>query len=175
MGEIKTRTFNYGNECESEWPPMFGTCQGGYYGHWDKEKKCLVEGPPPPREIKYGEAPMIIMDTIPEYYHPAAETYIDSRSKLRQVDKACGTITTDKLQPADSSYKKELERKRREDIHQSMHKAVAQIDAGTAPLSEETRALCERQNEIVSSALNFDAFNVAGRKKNGKGKRFRKR
>jgi len=172
---IKTKSFNYGNSCEAEWPTRFGTAEGGYYGYWDEKNKCLVDGPPPPREKKYGDAPYIITDTISDYYHPAALTYIDSKSRLRDVDKACGTITTDKLQPADKGAKKELDRLRRKDIHESMHKAVAQLDAGTAPLTEEVRSLCDRQNEIVSSALNFDAFNVAGRKKNGKGKRFRRR
>lgn len=172
--KIQTRIFNYGNEQEADWPPVYGTQEKGTF-YWDKEQQKMVAGYPPNPHPKQGEGPFIITDTIEEYYHPAAEKYVDSKSQLKMLDKACGTITTDKKLSADPSWRKENDRKRKQDLHDSMHKAVAQLDAGTAPLDREVREKCERQNEIVSEALGFDAFNVAGRKANAKGKRFRKR
>jgi len=172
--KIRTRTFVYGDENEAEWPPMYGSGKGGRY-YRDKETGEFKEGNPPPRERKYGEAPIFISDTIKPYYHPAAEKWTDSRSELNNLDKATGCITTDKIQPADPSRQKEAKAKRDKDRKEALLKSVAQIDAGCAPMTEETRAKCERQNEIVSAALNFDAFNVVGRKKNDKGKRYRRK
>ena len=173
MAKIQTRSFNYGNEKESEWPPMFGTGEHGHF--WRDKETGKMTREPPKREEKFGEAPYVITDTMDEYYHPKAQVYVDSKSKLREIDSVCGTITTDKMQPAETSWRREQKRKRIEDHHKAVHTAVAQIDAGTAPMTEETKHLCEVQNEIVSKALNFDAFNVAGKKDNAKGKKYRRK
>lgn len=172
--KIQTRPFQFGNEKEATWPPRFPTCKGGFSGYWDKEKQVFVEGHPPVHQT-FDSAPAIITDTIQEYYHPKAGIWVDSKSRLNDIDKALGTITTDKIQPADPTWRKDQERIRKKDAHDALHKAVAQIDAGTALLSEETRALCDIQNGIVSNALGMDAYNAVGRKKNAKGKRYRKR
>jgi len=142
--------------------------------YYDKKLKKVVEGYPPCEEVRYGDAPYIIADTIQPYRHPAAEKWVDSRSALKALDRATGTITTDKKLPPDPSAARQREARRRADWKRCMRVAVEQIDAGTAKLDEETRALCQRQNEVVSSALGFDAFNVAGRKKNVRGKKYRK-
>ena len=173
--KIRTRLFNYGDEKESSWPPLFGTGGAGLFHYRDGE---LKEGPPPPKVEKYGQAPFVIQDTIDGFKHSASGEWIESRSKLRDTDRACGTITTDK--PLDAApYRREREEKQRreskEDIHRAMRKAINDIDYGMAPLTEETRHKCAVQDEIVSERLNFDAFNVAGRKKNPHGKKYRKR
>ena len=171
--KIQTRIFQYGNEKESDWPPKFPTVKG-FHGYFDREKQEFVEGSPPVRKV-FDKAPVVIADTIDPYYHPKACITVDSRSKLRDIDNACGTITTDKLQPPNPSRQSELKAKIKKDRHEALHKAVAQIDAGTAPMSEETRELCKKQNEIVANALpGLDPFNAAGRKSNVKGKRYRK-
>lgn len=172
--KITSRSFEYGNEKESEWPPKFPSCKGGVW-YRDKETGEFKEGYPPPTNNKFGDAPYIIGDTIDQYYHPGAGVWTDSKSGLRSLDRATGCITTDKMIPADPSWQKQQREERIKDGHNALHKAVAQIDAGTAPLTEEVRASCERNNELVSSALNMDAFNVAGRKTNAKGKRFRRK
>lgn len=171
--KIVTRPFQYGNEKESDWPPKFPTVKG-FKGYWDREKKKFVEGSPPRREV-FDQAPAIIQDTMDPYYHPKACVMVDSKSKLRDIDNACGTITTDKIQPANPSAQNERKRQLKKDRHEALHKAVAQIDAGTAPMSEQTRELCKKQNEIVANALpGLDPFNAAGRKNNARGKRYRK-
>lgn len=172
--KIVTRPFNYGDDNESEWPPKFGDRESGHF-YYDKETRQTIKGFPPTKIQKFGDAPYIIGDTIDQYFHPGAGMWTDSKSGLRNLDKSTGCITTDKMIPADNSAKKQREAERKKDGHEALHKAVAMIDAGTAPLTEETRAMCERQNEIVSKALNMDAFNVAGRKTNAKGKRFRRK
>lgn len=150
---------------------------GSTWYYFDEESLKFVEGYPPAKVKTYAQAPMFISDTIKPYYHPAAQKVTDSRSELAALDKAHRTITTDKPLEAStfSNFRKENERKRRADARESLLKAVAQVDNGTAPLSEETRAKCARQNEIVSKALNFDAFNVAGNKRNKKGKKYGRR
>lgn len=172
--KIKSRWINRGDDCESEWPPLMPSGAKGLF-YWDNEAKMLKEGLPPTKIQKFGEAPYIIGDSIEPYYHPAAEKIISSRSELKQVDKACGTITTDKLIPADKSYTEKYKKKRDADIKESILKSVAKIDNNEAPLSEETKALCNIQNRIVSEALNFDAFNVAGRKNDRRGKKYRRK
>ena len=174
MSEIKTKIFNRGDSCESTWPSDYGTRESGRW-YWDESKQKMVKGNPPIRHEKSADAPMIIMDSIDPYYHPAAGIWVESRSQLAMCDKATGSITTDKLIPADSSQKKAREAARRKDLTECLHKAVALVDSGNAPLTEEVRQLCERQNELTSQRLNFDAFNVAGRKTNGKGKKYRRK
>lgn len=171
---IKTRIFNHGDEKESEWPSMFGTGESGHF-YWDEEENKLKEGFPPRKTNFYGYAPNIIVDSISPYYHPAAEAYVDSRSKLQKIDKTFGTITTDKKLAPDPREQIERNRRRREDGTRALHRAVAQIDAGTAALTEEQKAKCSLQNEIVSNALNFDAFNAAGRKDDPRGKKYRRK
>ncbi len=170
--KIETKQFQFGNEKEGRWPPREGTYDTTPM-YWDAETQSMKSGYPPQRK-KNAEAPYVISDSMEPYRHPKALITVDSKSKLRDIDNVCGTITTDKLQPPDPSWRKEQERARREDHHKALHKSVAQLEAGTAPLTEETRAMCEARNEQISSALNFDAFNVIGRKKNAKGKRYRR-
>lgn len=172
---IVTKIFNYGNEDESKWPPKYGTGGGSGVFYYDKETRTMKEGYPPNQNKKYGEAPYIILDEMEPYRHPATGQVLTSKKALAETDKACGTFTTDKQQITDGSVQRARKKARAEDSKKALLKAVAMVDSGTAPLSEETRALCDIQNEIVSSALNMDAFNVVGRKNNGKGKRFRRK
>ena len=174
--KIRSRVFVHGDEKESSWPPLFGTGGAGFY-HLDESGK-LQEGPPPLRNVRYGDAPAVIQDTTDWHYHQAACRWTNSRSEIKQMDRATGTITTDgkeSAEPYRKSREERVARERQKDIRESYKRAVAAIDSGNAPLSEETRAKCEHQNEIVSNALGFDAFNVAGKKDNGKGKRFRRK
>lgn len=173
--KIRSRVFIHGDEKESTWPPLFGTGGAGLY-HLGEDGK-LKEGPPPRKEKIYGKAPYVIQDTIEPFRHAASGEIIDSRAKLRDTDRACGTFTTDKPQDATANRKareRQQARERKEDMHQANLRAINDLDYGNAPISEETRAKCAIQNEIVSSALNFDAFNVAGRKKDPRGKKYRR-
>lgn len=172
--KIQTKIFNYGDACEAGCISDFGTRDSGNF-YWDKEQQKFIKGFPPPRVEKFGEAPYIITDTIDPYYHPAAEAWTDSKSKINMFDNATGSITTDKPIPGNKNYTERIQRERREDAKRSLRKAVAQVDSGNAPLTEEQRALCTRQNEIVSSALNFDAFNVVGKKNDKRGKKYRRK
>jgi|694.fasta_scaffold02764_21 hypothetical protein len=174
--KIQTRVFQYGDPKESTWPPMFGKGGSGLYHRGEDGK--FHEGPPPPRFEKFGEAPYVIQDTIAPYRHPSTGEVIESRARLNATDRACGTFTTDKKQDCTDirkSRERQLAVERKKDIHEAMRKAVAAVDSGNAPLSEETRHRCEVQNRIVSDALGFDAFNVCGKKDDRRGKKYRKR
>lgn len=172
--KIQTRTFQYGNEKESEWPPKYGTGESGSF-YWDPETRKFIKGHPPLKIKQYGQAPYIITDEMQPYYHPKAQMVVDSKSRLRQIDEALGTITTDRYQSPDPSWQKEQERIRRADAKEALHKSVAQVDAGCAPLSEETRAKCAITNDIVSKALGIDAFNAVGVINDPRGKRYKQK
>lgn len=171
--KIQTRIFVHGSEKESDWPSDYGTGESGQF-YWDSETQTFKSGTPPIKIKIYGQAPYVIQDTMEAYRHPSTGETIESKSKLRDIDNVCGTITTDKYIPPDPTKRNEADRLRRKDLKESLHKAVAMVDAGTAPLTEETRALCAQQNEIVSRNLGMDAFNVAGIKNDRRGKKFRR-
>lgn len=138
--------------------------------YFDKETQTFIEGYPPDKFPKYGQAPYVIQDSIKPYYHPAACQWVDSRSVLRDVDKVCGTITSDSKIPPNKHREKQLKEERKRDMHEAIHRAVAMIDNNQAPLTEEVREKCKKENERISRLTGMDAFNVAGRK-NGRKKR----
>lgn len=171
--KIQTRVFEYGNEKEADWPPMFGNRKSGV-SHWDPIKKKMVEGYPPRKEPVFGKAPMVIQDSMDAERHPMTGETVDSRARWRRIDRENGLVTTDRHEPASDAPIRKRDAEIRKDRSRALRKAVAAIDNNMAPINEETRVLCERQNEIVSKALNFDAFNVVGRKKNARGKKHRR-
>lgn len=172
MQKITTKAYKAGNEKESSWPPACGT--GGTGSYYMKDGK-LVEGVPPPREV-YDTAPVVIGDSIKRYYHPKMCRYTESRSELRCFDDACGTITTDKMIPADPSNQRRKDKERRKDLHEAMQKAVAQLESGTAPLTDDQKALCTLENERLAQKYpNLDPFNCVGKKNDKRGKKYRKR
>lgn len=176
MTQIKTRSFQFGNEKEGSWPPLFGTGGSGVY-HVDRDSGKVLEGPPPPRVRKFGRAPYVIQDTIEPYLHPAAEIVVESRSALRDADRATGTITVGSREDlhVNKSYQKEQWRKLREDRREARKRAINDLNWGAAPITEEVRAKCAAQDEILSKALNFDAFSIGKHKPDERGKRYRRR
>lgn len=125
---------------------------GSTYYYWDKEERKLKEGFPPNPNIRYGDAPYIITDTIDPYYHPGAGMYVESKKALYDMDKATGCITTDKLIPATGEAIKEKKKAHRQDLHNALHKSIAQLKSGTAPLTEERKAAIKKNDEIIAHA-----------------------
>lgn len=175
MTKIQSRIHQYGNEKESKWPPQYGTGEHGVF-YWDSDTKEFKEGRPPLKIKRYGQAPFVITDTIEPYYHPGVCKTTSSRKELQEFDRATGTITTDKMIPANPSRFKENKRRRHEDVIASTRKAIADLDNGTAKLTEEQRAACQLRNETIAAAIpDFDPFNAAGRISNEKGRRYKER
>jgi hypothetical protein len=171
--KIRTKTFNYGNEKESEWPPQFGEGARGLFWYNRETKEITTE--PPKRPETYGQAPIYISDTLrTPYYHPAAQKWTESRSELNALDDKTNTITTDKVIPGDPTKQRQLLYERKLDSTRALHKAIAAIDSGNAPISEETQAICDQENERITKQLGVDAFNIVGKKNNAKSKRLRK-
>lgn len=175
MSEIKTKSFNYGDKNESEWPPKFGTGKGGHF-YYCQEDKCMKEGYPPVKETIYGEAPMIMPDSLRDkHYHQGACRWAESRSELNRMDAETGCITTDKPIQADNKARRQkLVDERKKDIRQATMRAINAVNQGTVPLPEHVRAACAIQDRVISNALNMDAYNFGKRKKDGRGKRYRK-
>lgn len=141
--------------------------------YFDKETQTLVEGYPPDKFPKYGEAPFVIQDSMSPYYHPASCTWVDSKSALRDIDRACGTVTSDKKIPPNKYREQYLKEERKKDMHNAIRKAVNDIDNNMAPLTEDVKEKCRQENERISRLTGLDAFNVAG-KKNGRRNKRRK-
>lgn len=171
---IRSRTIKRGDPCESSWPSDHGTVEHGFTGHWCRETNKFVEGPPPAREV-FSQAPAIITDDMKPTYHHGVCRKIDSKSQWKKIDKALGLSTSDRFEPASKAPLREHRRKLQQDRHEALRRAVAAVDAGEAPLSEEVRAKCAAENERLSNILGVDLFNVAGRKNDKRGKRYRRR
>lgn len=172
--QIKSKSLKRGHKHEAKWPSEFGTLKEGRY-HWDPETKTFKPGSKPTNIKKYSKAPMVLNDSIEPFKHPRSGELITSKSQLKKVDKACGTVTTrERPPPAPQDLREKLKKERAKDRRASLEKAVAAIDNGMAPLSEETRAICAEENERISQKLGFDAFNIVGRKNDKRGKRFKR-
>ena len=140
--------------------------------YWDKKEGCLKEGYPPPAVEfpRYGEAPLYISDEMRPCRHPMTGQVIESRKAWAQTNKATGCIDC-----SEPIHKKERSKEEKDkDWMQAMEKAIAQVDSGTAPLSEAQREACKRHNEAVSKEYGIDANNILGRKNTSGKKRHRK-
>lgn len=164
MTEIRSKVPSYGHEKEGSWPPSNPSGEKGLFYITDEGE--VAEGYPPSKLQLFGKAPYIIQDSIVPFKHEGSGEIIDSRSRLRDTDRACGTITTDKLLPPDPTWQKEQRKKRLEDKKESIRKAVAQLRNGTAPISEEKRALCRNLDQQLSAKLGYDTSKLL-RKKDG--------
>jgi hypothetical protein len=171
--KIVTKTFQYGNEKESSWPSKYGEKAPGRY-YWDKEKQAFAEGIPPNPNPVLDKAPYYISDDMEPYYHPHVQRYISSKSQLKMIDKASGTITTDQLLPADPSIEVKRQKEINEDRRAAIQRAIWAVDNNEAPLSEAVKERCKEENQRLGSILGMDLFNVAGRK-NGKRSRIKGR
>ena len=139
--------------------------------YFDEETKQIKEGFPPSKIDHFGDAPYIIGDEIRPYYHPGVCRVIESRSELRMADSVCGTITTDKKQEPNANFTKYQKEARKRDGKRALEKAVAMIDSGTAPLTEEVRAFCDRENERIAKTTKLNPYNIAGKKNDKRGKK----
>lgn len=123
---IKSRVFNSGNEKEADWPPQFGTLDKTPM-YFDKEKGCMVEGYPPPREV-FGVAPMVIFDSMDEQYHHGVCRPISSRKEWQEADRESNSAT---VSPED--WKRNSERrealKRKQEFELAKDRRRASIEA----------------------------------------------
>lgn len=138
--------------------------------YFDEESKQMREGFPPSKIDHFGDAPYVIGDTINAYRHPSTGVTVESRSALREMDKICGTITTDKRQEPNANFTRYQKEARKRDGKQALEKAVAMVDSGTAPITEEMRASCDRENERIFKTTKLNPYNVAGKKNDRRGK-----
>jgi hypothetical protein len=88
MGEIKTKSFNYGNEKEADWPSQFGTGEKGRFKMVDGKAMEAKEI----AKIQHAMASHGIQSTdlMEPTKHPIDGKYYTSASKFRAVTKAHG-------------------------------------------------------------------------------------
>jgi hypothetical protein len=143
--------------------------------YWDSGKQKMIEGYPPQRNVKYGEAPFVITDTIDPYFHPAVNRWVESKRGIDEIDRACGTITTDKEILPDERVIKERKRQERKDLASACEEAIARLDNGTHTVPEDVRAMCDIQNRVIAEGTGWDCYNLTGRKNDKRGYKYRGR
>lgn len=153
MAKIQTKTFNYGNEKESSWPPKYpkkATKRGTF--HIDKKTGELTEGPPPiPSYIQiFGKAPAIQVDSMPLTSHPANGQPVESKSQFKRIMKAHGyEDRTGAKAVADN--KPRLKQVSDDDYVKEVKIAREQVQAGTAPLTEYDKQVCKEMNRRLKN------------------------
>lgn len=162
MSEIKTKSFIFGNEKEGSWPSLYGTGEKGPF--YVDEFGQTHPGYPPPRNVKFGDAPFVMSDSITPFYHHGAGKMVESRSELKAVDSACGTITSDRRVEPSSVKRERLAKEAKAKRIEHLKEVVQLVDSGNAPLTDDLKQRCKLENERISKQTGIDAFNVAGRK-----------
>lgn len=138
------------------------------WSYWCKIKKKMVPGFPPPCYDRYGDAPIVIFDSMPETYHEAAKMKIDSRAAWREADKACGTMTVGSVSELDNVPPSDNIEARRYDIMQARKRAVAAVKNGTSPFTDDQKQLFKNQDQIISSQLGYNVEEIWKPKKKSK-------
>lgn len=163
MSEIRSKVPNYGHEKEGTWPPREPQGEKGFF--WLDEEGNISDRPPERKYNLFGKAPYIVQDSIDGFIHQASGEWIESRARLRETDKACGTITTDKLLPPDPTWANEQREKRKRDKIEAHRKALNDLRTfGDGALPEERRHECKEMNAALSQRLGFDVSKKLRRK-----------
>lgn len=140
---IKSKVHVYGNEKESEWPSQFGTGEKGLF-HVDKNTLELKEGYPENPNPKYGEAPIVMFDSMPETYHDAACRPVESRKEWERLDKEYGTLTVGSIDQAKPKVDAFYERKKYKDELRRASKTALDVYRANP---KEVRQKLEKQAE----------------------------
>lgn len=90
--KIVSKVFQYGDEKEAEWPSQYGTGEKGVF-HIDKETGQATRGYPKSTNLRFGEAPHVIFDSMPKTYHEAAGVMCESRQEWERLDKETNSLT----------------------------------------------------------------------------------
>ena len=149
---IRTKTFNYGNEHEAEWPPKYPQKPGGFVGYWDKESQSFKEGYPP-RPEKHGEAPIVIFDSMPRTYHEGACREIESRKEWELADKQHGCITFGDKEQAKPRVDAANEAKRKkQELRQASLTALKAYRENPKEISQRLQKEAEAQREVAEKS-----------------------
>lgn len=149
---IKSKVHNYGHIHESSWPSQFGTGEKGTF-HINKETGECVEGYPPPKFEKFGEAPQVIFDSMPKTYHQAAMREVESRSEWNALDEIHGTITFGSAKDIKPKVDEANERKRRkEELRKASLEALNMYKQNPELVKQKVAKKAEEQREIAEKA-----------------------
>lgn len=153
--EIKTKTFKYGHEHESEWPPKFGKGKRGIF-HISKETGKLQEGYGPRKE-RYA-MDQFTTDDIKPFQSMVDGQVFTSKSKYRKHLKTHGykEVGNESTARKTSVYEKQQEvkansEKRREQIRM----ARELVKNNMSGLTEYDKHRCEIINRNLRN-YNYD-------------------
>lgn len=152
---IKSKSFNYGNEKESSWPSQFGTLDKTPQ-YWCKETKQMVDGYPPVRET-FGVAPTVLFDSMNEEYHHGVCRKISSRKEWEKADRESGSLT---LSPREFKNNSENVEARKRAANRELMKDRRKASIEAARFYNENRrefraklkARAEQQKEVAKKA-----------------------
>lgn len=165
--KIVSKVPDYKGEKVGTWPPLEPSGVKGFF--WVKEVGEDLEISADPPELchnVFGKAPGVITDQIDPYYHPMAQCWVESRSKLQQLDAATGSFTTDSREkPAltDEQRRAKIEKELKEDRDRAWREAVERYDSKNLNLSEEQKAICKKKNNIIAHQTGKESFKHNGK------------
>jgi hypothetical protein len=149
---IKTRSFQYGSDKEASWPPQFPERSKGLVGYIDPETKEFCEGYPPNRNNRFGEAPMVIFDSMPKTYHEGACREVESRAEWNRLDEQTGSLTFGSTaEPRKHIEKgtKEQMKALRDDRRRASKEALQKVRANPREINQKLQKEAERQAKIA--------------------------
>lgn len=154
---IKTRTFNYGDEKESSWPPMFGTKTEGESNHmyWDAESQSIKEGYPPNPNNNFGEAPTVIFDSMPPTYHEKAGRIVESRKEWNRLDQETGALTFSSVKESRKYIEKgnkEQAKALKADRRRASEEALKMVRANPKEINQKLQKQAEKQQEVAKKS-----------------------
>lgn len=143
---IKSKIHKAGHEHESSWPPpLDGSNKGGRF-YFDRSLQKMVEGNPPDENLKFGDAPQVIFDSMPKTYHEAACRFVESRKEWNLLDKQHGTITFGSQAEAERPLKARIQDEKKE-YKQGLRKASLAALQMHEQNPQEMRQRAEKRRE----------------------------
>jgi hypothetical protein len=152
MAEIRSKIHQYGHKNESEWPSQFGTGEKGVFHH-DGEK--VVEGTPPPKYEKHGQAPIAIMDSMDRTYHEGACREVESRKEWDRLDKETGSLTfgsRKEVSEHTAKARREKERALKQDRRNAALTATRAYRENRKEVKDKLRRRDEEQREVLKKS-----------------------
>lgn len=154
---IKSKIFNYGNEHEAEWPPLFGSKDENtaQVYHWDPETQSLKEGHAPNRNNQFGQAPHVIFDSMPATYHEGACRTVESRKEWERLDKETGSLTFGSVNESRKHIargNKEQAKELKADRRRAALEAIRKVRANPREINQKFQKQAEKQLETAKKS-----------------------
>lgn len=147
------------------WPFGDGQPMGEKGFFFTTKDGSLTKVPPEPCHNVFGRSAYIVGDTIEAYQHPATGQVVESRSQLRAIDSATGTITTDKYQKPDPSKQQQIRKQKLADTRENLLASMELVKSGNTPFTEDQKAEFRARDKQIDQTLGVELFTKIGKKR----------